>query len=533
MTGWPSIATAAAPAQAANRAALAEPAAQQARWLTELLCRNADTEYGRRHRFASIHSIADYVGCVPIVRYQDLAPEIDAIADGAANILTSDSVVAFEETSGSTSGRKLIPYTRSGLQDFESAALVWLQQLAESHSAITTGKAYWSISPIGRLPRRTAGGLSIGFASDAGYFSNETALSLASLSAVPLGAGQIPDMDAWRFFTLRSLLACEELTFISVWSPTFLSLLLDALPARADQFLAAIHNGKAGCDLPPELTGGFKPQPERARKLAAALRSSDLTAIWPRLALVSAWSHGAARGPFEALRDRLPSVAFDGKGLMATEGIVSISHPRHARPLPAIAWSLIEFIGDDGCSYLAHQLEANAIYRIVITNRNGFYRYDLGDRVLCWQTKGGVPELAFLGRADLVCDMVGEKLDEVFVTACLGQIHTHGLLAPVDAPYPHYELLQDADRPSADTDVLEGALDANPHYAYARRLGQLGPIRLRRCHDLKGAYHRYRQRQGQRLGDIKPPVMLRTPADTAAFLTFLRTDSEPAARRIA
>jgi hypothetical protein len=212
---------------------------------------------------------------------------------------------------------------------------------------------------------------------------------------------------------------------------------------------------------------------------------------------------------------------------------VSISHPRHARPLPALAWSLIEFIGDDGRSYLAYQLEANAIYRIVITNRNGFYRYDLGDRVLCWQTKGGVPELAFLGRADLVCDMVGEKLDEVFVTACLGQTHTHGILAPADAPYPHYELLQDADRPVANTEVLEGALDANPHYAYARRLGQLGPIRLRRCCDLKGAYHRYRQCQGQRLGDIKPPAMLRTPADTAAFLTFLRTDSEPAARRIA
>jgi hypothetical protein len=533
MTGWPSIAAAAAPALAATNAAFAEPATQQARWLMELLFSNADTRYGRRHRFASIHSIADYVDSVPIVRYQDLAPEIDAIADGAANVLTAEPIVAFEETSGSTSGRKLIPYTRSGLQDFESAALVWLQQLAEGHPAITTGKAYWSISPIGRLPRRTAGGLPIGFSSDAGYFSNETALALASLSAVPLGAGQIPDMDAWRFFTLRTLLACEKLTLISVWSPTFLSLLLDALPAQADQLLAAIHDGNAGCDLPPELAGDFKPQPERAQELAAALRSCDPTAIWPRLALVSAWSHGAAQGPFEALRCRLPGVAFDGKGLMATEGIVSISHPAHAQPLPALAWSLIEFIGDDGRSYLAHQLEADAVYRVVVTNRNGFYRYDLGDRVLCWRTKGGVPELTFLGRADLVCDMVGEKLDEVFVTACLGQIHAHGILAPVEAPYPHYELLQDADRPLADTDVLEGMLDANPHYAYARRLGQLGPIRLRRCRDLKGAYHRYRQRQGQRPGDIKPPAMLRTPADTAAFLTFLRTDSEPVARRIA
>ena len=533
MTGWPSIAVAAAPALAANMAALAEPAAQQARWLAEVLRRNADTQYGRRHRFAAIHSIADYVGSVPIVRYQDLAPEIDAIADGAASILTADPVIAFEETSGSTSGRKLVPYTRSGLHDFESAALVWLRQLADVHPSITAGKAYWSISPVGRMPRRTAGGLPIGFASDAGYFSDETALSLASLSAVPLTAGRIADMDEWLFFTLRSLLACEALSFISVWSPTFLSLLLDALPPLADKVLAAIHDGKAGCPLSSDVTGDFEPQPERARCLANALRSSDLSAIWPKLAVVSAWSHGAAQGPFEALRRRLPGVAFDGKGLMATEGIVSISHPRHAQPLPALAWSLIEFIGEDGRSYLAHELEANGIYRVVITNRNGLYRYDLGDRVLCRRAEGGVPELAFLGRADLICDMVGEKLDEVFVTACLGQIRTQAILAPVDAPFPHYELLQDVDRPIADTVALEGALDANPHYAYARRLGQLGPIRLRRCRDLKGAYHRYRQRQGQRLGDIKPPSLLRTPGDTADFLTFLRTESEPVARRIA
>ena len=521
MTHWSTVEQAAQRPLAANDAALAEPATQQNRWLLELLQRNAETRYGRRHRFSAIRTLADYVRQVPIVRYEDLAPEIAAIADGATNVLTTEPVVAFEETSGSTSGRKLVPYTRSGLADMESAALVWLQQLALAHPSIAAGKAYWSISPIGRPLRRTAGGMPIGFASDAGYFSEQVGAALASLSAVPLSAGHISDMDAWRFFTLRSLLACEDLSFISVWSPTFLSLLLDALPALAEPLLSAIHDGKAGCDLPPELAN-FEPQPARARQIAAALQSADLSTIWPKLALVSAWSHGAAHGPFDSLRHRTSGIAFDGKGLMATEGVVTISHPGHAHPLPALAWSLIEFIGEDGRSYLAHELDSNGIYRIVITNRNGLYRYDLGDRVLCWQVAGGVPELAFLGRADLTCDMVGEKLDETFVTACLAQMHTHAILAPLNEPFPHYELLQDVARPVIDTQALESALDANPHYAYARRLGQLGPIRLRRCADLKGTYHRYRQRQGQRLGDIKPPSLFRTPADTAAFLKFLR-----------
>lgn len=526
MSGWQQIALAAAEPLAADAAARRDPAGQQKAWLLDVLGRNADTEYGRRHGFARIRTHADYARRVPIVRYDDIAGEIARIADGEAGILTADSVIAFEETSGSLAGRKLIAYTRGGLADFESAALVWLQRLAGAYPGIAAGKAYWSISPAGRQPGRTPGGLPIGFPSDAGYFSAANGAALASLSAVPFAAGAISDIETWRFFTLRMLLACEELSFISVWSPTFLALLLDAIPQLAEEIVAAIHDGRPGRDVPMALCPGLQPQPARAHRIARALRNPQANALWPRLTAISAWSHGTARAPFDRLRRRLPGTACDGKGLMATEGVVSISDPRRAYPLPALASAFVEFIGADGTARLAHQLEPDARYQIALTTRSGLYRYAPGDEVACRRAPDGTAEIEFLGRSGVACDLVGEKLDESFVAACLGGLGADALLAPLDRPLPGYVLMLDADAPLPNIAGLEHRLTANPHYAYARRLGQLGRIAAHRCADLKGTYQRFRLSQGQRLGDIKPPALLRSPADTADFLAFLETESE-------
>ena len=48
---------------------------------TELLLRllddNKDTEYGRKYGFAQIHSIDEYRKRVPVITYDDIAPELE------------------------------------------------------------------------------------------------------------------------------------------------------------------------------------------------------------------------------------------------------------------------------------------------------------------------------------------------------------------------------------------------------------------------------------------------------------------------
>jgi hypothetical protein len=56
--------------------------------------------------------------------------------------------------------------------------------------------------------------------------------------------------------------------------------------------------------------------------------------------------------------------------------------------------------------------------------------------------------------------------------------------------------------------LVEERLHANPQYAYARALGQLGPVKPRAVERLIDRYTRVQARRGCRLADIKPPVLI-------------------------
>ena len=114
----------------------------------------------------------------------------------------------------------------------------------------------------------------------------------------------------------------------------------------------------------------------------------------------------------------------------------------------------------------------------------------------------------FEGRAALVSDMVGEKLDEAFVAQVLAGLPVAAALVPAAVPRPHYELWLDG--PAGEVcPWIEAGLRANPHYAYARDLGQLGPLVAvvepgfvsRRAVEQATA--------GLRLGDLKHSTLLR------------------------
>ena len=79
-------------------------------YLFRLLGKNADTVYGRRHGFSEISSYDEFAARVPLTRYEDYEKYINDIANGAGNVLTAEKVLLFEPTSGSSGGKKLIPY---------------------------------------------------------------------------------------------------------------------------------------------------------------------------------------------------------------------------------------------------------------------------------------------------------------------------------------------------------------------------------------------------------------------------------------
>ena len=82
--------------------------------LLHYISSNAQTAFGRNHSFENIKSYSDFNKNVPIIENWDQIKDyISQIEQGKTQILTSDEVFAFEETSGSTGFSKLIPYNKS------------------------------------------------------------------------------------------------------------------------------------------------------------------------------------------------------------------------------------------------------------------------------------------------------------------------------------------------------------------------------------------------------------------------------------
>ena len=105
---------------------------------------------------------------------------------------------------------------------------------------------------------------------------------------------------------------------------------------------------------------------------------------------------------------------------------------------------------------------ADAEYEVVITQPGGLLRYRLGDRVAVRGRHRGTPVLAFVGRADAVCDLVGEKLAEPFVADALARAvraDAFATLLPLAASRgpSRYCLLTDDDTPGLDR-AVEAAL---------------------------------------------------------------------------
>lgn len=496
MNGWRILLEAARAPVAALAEALRHPKRQQLDLLHDIVSANALTLFGRAHGFASIRSLAEYRAAVPVQSSEAFRPFVEKIAAGESRVLTQDPVVAFEETGGTASGRKLIPYTLASLAGFRAAVLPWLASLAQRRPEITAGSAYVAISPATRQPRRTAGGIAVGLDSDAAYLGDDLAAAFVSILAVPPDVGGLRDMRAWRIATLAHLVERHDLSFVSVWSPTFFLDLIEALPGLADSLAARLS-------------------PAARQRLARALAGGHIATpvLWPQLAAISCWTEAGSRGFARRLQALCPHAAMEPKGLLATEAAITLPWGEGPGCVPALTSTFIECIDAAGQPWLAHELQDNTSYTIAITTHGGLYRYAMGDRVRCVSVRDGCPRLVFEGRATLVSDMVGEKLEEAFVASVLNTLGVIAALAPEANHKPHYELWLDDESPehAALARAVDAALRANPQYAYARDLGQLGPVIA--IHRPAFQAHRSQARlaAGHRLGDLKPVCLILDP----------------------
>lgn len=423
-------------------------------WLSSMLLRNSGCAYLRS--FGSPRTEDEFRRQVPVITYEDLPPFLERLRKGERNVLFDGVPVACERTGGSSGGSKLIPYSMAGLSDFQYNVVPWLAHTVRRYRL--SGTSYFAISPVARKAE-FFGNLPIGLP-DGAYLGEAAGALLMQRSAVPFEVARIEDVDQWRDSTLKSLKAACDLELISVWSPTFLLRLCDDIV--------------------------------------------DSREFWPNLKVISCWASGPARPYLDGLVRMFPQAVIEPKGLLSTEAVVTVPDesglPRLARH------GYFEFRQDEAC-FMASELVAGGEYEVILTTASGLYRYASGDRVRCEESAGaGQPVLEFVGRDSLVCDLVGEKLTDAFVGQCLGKLEGLATLVP-DVKKPGYVLISERVFHHGWLNDFEDRLCHNPQYAYARKLGQLQPIRQLVCKRPFDVIEQIMRARGVRLGDIKPTAL--------------------------
>ena len=415
----------------------------ESRKLSKILSSNKNTIYGKRYSFCDIKSIACFQKKVPISTYEDYISYINKIKNGEQNILTSEKVLLLEPSSGSTSAKKLIPYTKGLKYEFSSAISTWLWDLNKNFPRLKYGQIYFSITP-----QATVNEGIVGFNGDDEYIGGLLGRLISRKFCVPNGVKNIVNIEEFWHVTIEYIKSAKNLRLVSVWNPTFLLIMLEK----------------------------------------AKMTSKEL---FPNLEVISCWADGNSAPLAKKLQDVFPDVYIQPTGLLATEGIMTI-------PIEGIGKRLteshfFEFVDKNGDVRLTHELSVGEEYEILLTTSGGLYRYNIGDIV----RYNGNCCFDFISKSGNVSDYFGEKLNETHVR---GIISGDGfrILVPNGNKYTLYSEID------VNIDKIDMALRENFHYDYCRKLGQLERVAFMKIQNGEQQYIDNCLRMGMRLGDIKP-----------------------------
>jgi hypothetical protein len=519
------------PATLAFVVALTRPEGSQRRLLRRMLADLPATRYGREKGAGpGVHTAEGFLQ-LPIADYESLRPFIRATRTGEPNVLAAEPVLRLQPTSGTGAAPKLIPFTRGLQRQFRAALAPWMACLFVRCPRMLLGRQYWCVSP--NTPSRAAAQsvVPIGFMDDTDYLGGWQRRMARQLLVAPDELARVEDPAAFELLTLLFLVREQNIRLVSVWHPSFLTLLVEALPRHAAVLSACLRTGELPAELalPADLRAAFarrlRPDPGRAAAVARLELASaaEVRRLWPHLQVISCWTGREAETWVARLREWFPGVVIQGKGLLATEGVVTLPWGLGGRFVCAIRSHFLEFLElDSSRAIRCWEVEPGKTYSVVITTAGGLWRYRLGDLVRVVGRVGRTPCLEFVRREGGVSDICGEKLTLADAEAALDQASAAtGLRFPFAVLVPErqgmeagYDLLVQPPpatplpRLGTYANAVDAALQANFHYLHARRLGQLRPVRARVIRgDVDRQYRAHLLKLGARHGDVKYPAL--------------------------
>ncbi len=438
--------------------------------LMELIRKNENTEYGRKYDFRNIHSYADYAAKVPLSTFEDYEPYIERmLCRNHRNLLTSDEVVYYAHTSGTTGASKMIPCTHQALDVCFSAVYERVFGLYDRTLREKTGKGMpdcRGLTIMEAKPGYTIYGVAHGAISETLLVPEDTARYNALPEELVYPSADFDRRHLKALFALRE----RRLSFIQCTFAPFLHDMIAYLCQHWETLCQDIENGSIDPDivvdpaLRKKLLKRMKPDPERAREVRSIMEAhadgAFVPLLWPDLKLIATVGTASFAPYLEKLRRYLgPDVAVDYLGYVSSEAAIGTVLRENEAEYTLIPWSgFYEFLPmdeeSDGKPLLMDQLEVGKEYELIVTNLSGFYRYRLGDVVRITGYHNECPKLVCAYRKSQLVNMYGEKMTETTLHNAVEAMAKESNTAILEySVYPdtetdpgHYTVLLESDR---------------------------------------------------------------------------------------
>ena len=304
------------------------------------------------------------------------------------------------------------------------------------------------------------------------------------------------EKTAFFIAELKEIINYQKIGFISSWSPSFLLMMDEILREHWTSIVSKTSN-----------------------------LSTDATwdKIFPNLKLISCWTHGSSQVFQNKLNTVIGDIPIQSKGLLSSEGVVSIPISKEKDPVLSFTSHFFEFecqLSKD--VILCKDLVVGNKYEVILTTGNGFLRYRTKDIVLITGKIMQTPTMIFVGRKSLNSDIVGEKLTELHCVEIIDELSRNFEIDIYTAYFSvgfikknkyFYKLVLVDPKTSFDKDKIlkfvELKLRSNPYYEQAILMGQLEDLKIEALS--KDQYvqilENYYEEKNIKAGDRKPPVL--------------------------
>ncbi|MDD5427644.1 MAG: GH3 auxin-responsive promoter family protein [Candidatus Omnitrophica bacterium] len=493
-----------------------DPIRAQERVLLKYLKRNADTEYGRKYDISSIRSIEEFRSRLPMVNYENIRPYVDRIAKGEKKVLTSDEVIFFGITSGTTGTPKLIPVTKYSQNKKTALMSLWAYYVSKKHPKVLDNKVLAIISP--EVKSHTESGIPYG--PEDGHAYNNLPGAIKSKYVLPYELFYISDYDA-RYYSILRIAIEHDISTIATLNPSTLVLLCDRIPQDQEKIIKDIAAGTLdkNLNIPPDIRRAMekklKPNPKKAGELKRILDENGKLLpkyFWPHLDLIECWKGGTVKAYLRELPRYFGRVDIWDFGCLSTEARSSIPmNGEGAGSVLAVNTNFYEFVPREEAestkarTLLCDELKKGKEYVIIVTTAGGLYRYDIDDVVRVTGFFNKTPVIEFVQKAHNAVSLTGEKIYESHindaVTGALGKnklsITSFSACLRKTVPPQYAFIVEFSSVPAPEAkrrflvSIEEGLRKQNSEYDDTRKQFLLGhPVLLVAK---KGAFERYRR----------------------------------------